>query len=110
MRYMEDPGQSELFDFFDQILSPLAYPKLRSGWQHLFRCAILKLMPAKKLADHFHPEIGRPTKSLWSFETGRTIKRPSLVCSHRSAVRVGLTAGKPKRMPLRVRTICHTVS
>ena len=66
MRYMEDPGQKELFDFFEQILSPVAYRKIKSGWQHLFRCAILKLMPAKELAEHFHPEIGRPTKELYS--------------------------------------------
>ena len=66
MRYMEDPGQSELFDFFESILSPVAFRKLSSGWQHLFRCAILKLMPAKKLAEHFHPDMGRPTKELYS--------------------------------------------
>lgn len=66
MRYMEDPAQSELFDFYEQILSPVAYRKLKSGWQHLFRCAILKLMPAEKLAEHFDPQLGRPTKELYS--------------------------------------------
>ena len=66
MRYMEDPGQSELFDVYEQILSPVAYRKLKSSWQHLFRCAILKLMPVKKLAEHFHPDMGRPTKELYS--------------------------------------------
>jgi hypothetical protein len=40
---MEDPRQAELFDGFQSILSPLAYSKLQRGWQHLFRCAILKL-------------------------------------------------------------------
>ena len=66
MRYMEDPRQAELFDGFQSILSPLAYSKLQRGWQHLFRCAILKLLPAKALGEHFHPEMGRPTKELYS--------------------------------------------
>ena len=62
---MEDPRQTELFDTFQSILSPVAYGKLQRGWQHLFRCAILKLLPAKKLGEHFHPAIGRPTKELY---------------------------------------------
>lgn len=66
MRYLEDPRQNELFDVFADILSPVAYRRLTSGWQHLFRCAILKLMPAGKLAEHFDPDIGRPTKELYS--------------------------------------------
>ena len=66
MRYLEDPRQSELFDVFSAILSSVAYRRLLSGWQHLFRCAILKLLPAGKLAEHFHPQIGRPTKELYS--------------------------------------------
>ncbi len=66
MRYLEDPRQTELFDVFADILSPVAYRRLTSGWQHLFRCAILKLMPAGKLAEHFDPAMGRPTKELYS--------------------------------------------
>lgn len=66
MRYMEDPRQSALFDVFEGILSPVAYKKLRSGWQRLFRCVILSLMPTKELARHFDPAIGRPTKELYS--------------------------------------------
>lgn len=66
MRYLKDPRQNELFDVFADILSPVAYRRLTSGWQHLFRCAILKLMPADKLAEHFHPDIGRRTKELYS--------------------------------------------
>ena len=63
---MEDPRQSGLFDVFADILSPVAYRKLQSGWQHLFRTAILGRMPAGKLGDHFHPEMGRPSKELSS--------------------------------------------
>ena len=66
MRYLEDPGQTRLFDVFADILSPTASQKLRKGWQHLFRSAILNRLPAKKLADHFHPEMDRPTKELYS--------------------------------------------
>ena len=66
MRHMEDPRQTELFNSFESILSPVAYAKLRGGWQHLFRCAILKLLPAKTLGEHFHPAMGRPTKELYS--------------------------------------------
>jgi hypothetical protein len=66
LRYLEDPRQTELFDVFADILSPVAYRRLTSGWQHLLRCAILKLMPAGKLAEHFDPTMGRPTKELYS--------------------------------------------
>jgi hypothetical protein len=61
---LEDPGQAELFDVFQSILSPVAYDKLRGGWQHVFDCDILKLLPAKTLGEHFHPAMGRPTKDL----------------------------------------------
>ena len=66
MRYLEDPGQTRLCDVFADILSPTAYQKLRKGWQHLFRSAILNCLPAKKLADHSHPEMGRPIKERYS--------------------------------------------
>ncbi|MCX7387879.1 MAG: hypothetical protein NTX48_14540 [Planctomycetales bacterium] len=36
------------------------------GWQHVLRQAILKLMPAGKLAEYFDPQMGRPTKELYS--------------------------------------------
>jgi len=65
VRYLEDPRQSVLFDVAD-ILSSVAYRRLTGGWQHLFRCAVLKLMPAGKLAEHFDPQMGRPTKELYS--------------------------------------------
>jgi hypothetical protein len=48
VRYLEDPGQTRLFDVFADILSPTAYQKLRKSWQHLFRSAILNRLPAKK--------------------------------------------------------------
>jgi hypothetical protein len=66
VRCLKDPRQTELFDVFADILSPVAYRRLTRGWQHLFRCAILKLMPAGRLAVHFDPVMGRPTKELYS--------------------------------------------
>ena len=55
-----------LFDVFADTFSPVPYRRLMYGWQHLFRCAILKWKPAGKLAEHFDPEMGRPTKELYS--------------------------------------------
>jgi hypothetical protein len=57
VRCQEDPQQTELFDVFDDLLSPVAYRWLKSVWPHLFRCAILKLMPAGKLAEHCDPAM-----------------------------------------------------
>ncbi len=66
MRNLKDPRQTSLFDEFEGLLSSFAYRRLTGGWQHLFRHAILKLMPAQKLAAHFDPTLGRPTKELYS--------------------------------------------
>jgi hypothetical protein len=66
MRYLEDPRQYGLLDVFAEILSPVAYRRLTSGWQRLFRCAILKLMPAGKLAETratFGGDSTRPRRS-----------------------------------------------
>jgi len=64
--YQQDPSQNELFDFYQHSLSPIAYRRLTSGWQHLFRTAILRLMPVGRLAKHFDPAFGHPTKGLYS--------------------------------------------
>ncbi len=66
MRYRENPSQNELFDVFKDILSDTAYRKLKKSWQHLFRLAILRLMPVQQLAKPFDPILGRPTKELYS--------------------------------------------
>ena len=58
-----DPRQTALCE---EVLSQVACRKLKTGWPHLFRSAILKLMPAQKLAEPFHPEIGLPTRELYS--------------------------------------------
>ena len=66
MRYANDPRQNRLFDVFEEILSPLAYKELLTGWQHLFRQTILELMPVGTVKEHFDPAIGQPTKELYS--------------------------------------------
>ena len=66
VRYLEDPRQSELFDVFADILSPVAYRRLSQWLAACLSPAILKLMPAEKLAEHFDPQMGRPTKELYS--------------------------------------------
>jgi hypothetical protein len=48
------------------VFPPRLYEKLRAGWQGLFHDVLLELMPAEELAEHFHPELGRPTKELYS--------------------------------------------
>jgi hypothetical protein len=55
VRYLENPQQSKLFDIYRDILSPVACNRLQQSWEQLFRLAILGLLPAGKLAQHFHP-------------------------------------------------------
>jgi hypothetical protein len=66
MRHIDDPKQSRLFDPFANVFSELAYERIRTGWQGVFRFAILELLPAQQLGEHFHPDLGRPTKELYS--------------------------------------------
>ena len=65
MRHMVDPRQSCLFDPAESMFSPTAIRLMRNGWQHVFRTALLKLMPARKLGEHFHPVLGCRTKELY---------------------------------------------
>lgn len=65
MRHMVDPRQSALFDPAESMFSPMALKRLRGDWPRVFRTAILKLMPAAKLGEHFHPTIGCRTKELY---------------------------------------------
>jgi hypothetical protein len=61
-----DPRQTQLFDPFEHLFSPLAYKTIQNGWQGVFRHVILELLPAQILAGEFHPAMGRPTKELYS--------------------------------------------
>lgn len=66
MIYSKDPTQKELFDPYGPVFSKLAYKRIRTGWQGVFRHAILELMPVGTLAEHFNPAQGRPTQELYS--------------------------------------------
>ncbi len=66
MRNLNDPEQTLLFDPWALVFSDRLYARLRSGWQGLFHDVLLRLMPAEELAEHFDPDLGRPTKELYS--------------------------------------------
>ena len=66
MRHSVDPRQGRLFDPFDGLIPPLGRKRIDKGWQSIFRNSLLHLMPVRELAEHFDPEIGRPTKELYS--------------------------------------------
>ena len=66
MRHSVDPRQGRLFDPFEGIIPPLGLDRIHNGWQGIFRAALLELMPARQLGQHFSPTIGRPTKELYS--------------------------------------------
>jgi len=66
MRYAVDPRQKALFDPAETMFSPMVIERLRQDWQGLFRSQLLQLMPVGKIAEHFHPTMGCPTKELYS--------------------------------------------
>ena len=66
MRRIRDPQQTRMFDPFDGVLSGMARRRILSGWQGVFRAVVLKLLPVKKLAEHFSADMGCPTKELYS--------------------------------------------
>jgi hypothetical protein len=65
MRYAVDPRQTVLFDPAEVMFSPMAIKMLADDWPAVFRKQLLHLMPVGKLADHFHPTLGCPTKELY---------------------------------------------
>lgn len=66
MIYSVDPKQPPLLDAYEPVFSRVALNRIRTGWQGVFRHAILELMPVDALAGHFDPALGRPTKELYS--------------------------------------------
>ena len=66
MRRMRDPQQTRLFDPFAGVLSNMARQRLLQGWQGVVRAVVLKLLPVERLAEHFSPDHGAPTKELYS--------------------------------------------
>ena len=66
MRYAVDPRQKPLFDPAGEMFSSTALRRLQKDWPELFRRQLLHLMPVGKIAEHFDPTMGCPTKELYS--------------------------------------------
>ncbi len=66
MRHFKNPRQRPLFDPYQNVFSDKARAQLLGDWHGVFRHVILELMPVDVLAGAFHPEMGRPTKELYS--------------------------------------------
>jgi|AntAceMinimDraft_16_1070373.scaffolds.fasta_scaffold25565_1 hypothetical protein len=66
MRHLVDPQQNLLFDPAEAMFSPMALRFFNEDWPGLFRSQLLHVMPAKALAERFHPVLGTHTKELYS--------------------------------------------
>jgi hypothetical protein len=66
MIYAVDPRQDRPSDPFAGIIPPTGRRLIAEGWQGVFRHALLELMPVPRLAAHFSPDRGAPTKELYS--------------------------------------------
>ncbi len=66
MKRIVDPLQSRMFDPFDPVLTEKTRERLLDGWPGVFRHVILELMPVNTLGEHYSPDMGRPTKELYS--------------------------------------------
>lgn len=68
MRRAKNPRQNRLFDPYMAALSDPAYARLKDGWHHVFRTVILACLerPVSELGKHFSPDLGRPTKEMYS--------------------------------------------
>jgi len=66
MQRIANPQQSRLFDPFDPVLTEKTRTRLLDDWPGVFRHVILELMPVNVLGEHYSPDMGRPTKELYS--------------------------------------------
>ena len=66
MHTIVNPQQTRLFDPFDNVLTERTRKRLLDGWVGVFRHIILELMPVDAVSGHFNPQMGRPTKELYS--------------------------------------------
>ena len=66
MIHIKDPAQINLFDLETSFLADIALKRLETSFYSVVRHVILSLLPAQKIANHFHPDTGRPTKELYS--------------------------------------------
>ena len=66
MIYKKDPKDTELFSRADYLISEPAIELLRKGWHGVFRTSVLELLPVESVEKKFSPDMGRPTKELFS--------------------------------------------
>ena len=66
MQRIINPQQIRLFDPFDSILTEKTRQRLLDSWPGVFRHVILELMPVDILGGNYSPDMGRPTKELYS--------------------------------------------
>lgn len=66
MKNIRNTEESLLFDRTLVNVGPQARKLLLGGWQHVVRVAIIDLLPAPELGEHFSADLGRPTKELYS--------------------------------------------
>jgi hypothetical protein len=66
MQRIVNPRQTCLFDPYDTVLTDITRRRLLEDWPGVFRHVILELMPVQALREHFHPDLGRPTRELYS--------------------------------------------
>ena len=92
MHYAVDPQQKMLFDPAEGMFSPMAIKWMNTDWPGLFRERILHLMPVTKIAKHFHPTLGCPTKELYAM-AGAIFLKEFFNLTINEAVRHFLTDG-----------------
>lgn len=66
MIHTVDPRQKRLFDPFEGIIPSTGRRIIATGWQGVLRHVLLELMPVTELSSHFSPDLGAPTKELYS--------------------------------------------
>jgi hypothetical protein len=66
MRNIKNPYQAELISRVDYLISPEAAKILQDYWHGIFRTTILELLPVEKISKYYSPDMGRPTKELYS--------------------------------------------
>jgi IS5 family transposase len=75
------------------MFSPMAIKLMRNDWQHVFRAALLELMPAQELGEHFHRILGCPTKELYGMAGAIFLKEYFDLTIGQSVERCVLDAG-----------------
>jgi hypothetical protein len=65
MQYIKDHQTGYLFDPWSH-LGPKRRQLLEKSWAGVFRNYLLNELPVEKIAHHFHPSMGRPSKELYT--------------------------------------------